>query len=217
MQDYAEQSSEFQAKRATLIAQYAALCRYCDQAFAAARRRYPDQMRCAKGCAACCILETVVPLEAVMIAEYLASRAHSRPMPDEAAADQCAWLDQAASCRIYPARPIICRTHGLPLRYPDQLDPDICPLNLLETFSRDIDPQCVLDAERITTNLLRLNVAFCMLIGSGEAAGERISLRDLLAPSQHRSHILSRFLARSGCFNGLIREHLDRENPREEL
>lgn len=199
MQHSAACSGDFQASGAALMAQYAALCRYCDQAFAAALGRYPDHMQCANGCASCCILETVAPLEAAVIAAHLA--AAGPPVMPARAAHQCVFLDRAASCAVYPVRPIICRTHGMPLQYPEMETLDICPLNFSDQHPLDIEPQYALDAERIAANLLRLNLAFCMLMGSREAAGERIPLADLLAPSQHRFPILSRFLE-----SGLARE-----------
>ena len=61
----------------TLVTQYQKLCQYCDEVFAAILEVFRAQMRCAKGCAACCILETVVPLEAYVIASYL----HTSPSP----------------------------------------------------------------------------------------------------------------------------------------
>jgi Fe-S-cluster containining protein len=49
----------------------------------------------------------------------------------------CALLDGDGGCRVYPARPYVCRTQGLPLRFFEELRAggvtverrDICPLN----------------------------------------------------------------------------------------
>ena len=79
-------------------------------------------------------------------------------------------------CTIYPARPIICRTHGLPLIYPEQEAMEVCQLNFAEIDITTFDPQYLLDAESITENLMRLNLAFCMLTESPDRAGERIPL-----------------------------------------
>ena len=41
---------------------------------------------------------------------------------------RCELLDADGRCAVYAARPIVCRSHGAPLRLPDgQLD--ACPLN----------------------------------------------------------------------------------------
>jgi hypothetical protein len=56
---------------------------------------------------------------------------HGRPHPEGA----CAFLDEEGACRIYSARPYVCRTQGLPLRWIDDDDGDgverrdICELN----------------------------------------------------------------------------------------
>jgi hypothetical protein len=63
-----------------------------------------------------------------------------RPHPPGA----CAFLGDAKECRIYPDRPYVCRTQGLPLRWLDDDGVerrDICPLNEagepLETLASD--------------------------------------------------------------------------------
>ncbi|HEX7511103.1 MAG TPA: YkgJ family cysteine cluster protein, partial [Chitinivibrionales bacterium] len=51
-------------------------------------------------------------------------------------AGACAFLDEQGACRIYKARPYVCRTQGLPLHWLEQTEAgqtvamrDICPLN----------------------------------------------------------------------------------------
>jgi hypothetical protein len=171
-----------QASLNTLLTQYQKLCEYCDKVFAATYEAFRPYIRCSKGCAACCTLETVTPLEAYMIASYLTS------LPPQTlsvlsntghhAPDWCIFLDQN-ECLIYPVRPIICRTHGLPMTYPDQPGIDICPLNT-ELDVASIDQRFLLDAEAITMNLMRLNLAFCMLTQQTETAGERVPLHWLI-------------------------------------
>ena len=48
-------------------------------------------------------------------------------------------LDELGACRIYPDRPYICRTQGLPLRWLEETASgelaehrDVCPLNLTD-------------------------------------------------------------------------------------
>ncbi len=72
------------------------------------------RLRCGRGCASCCLLELrVSPVEAERI---------RRAYPDllregePHAEGGCAFLDRAGACRIYDARPFVCRTQGLPLR-----------------------------------------------------------------------------------------------------
>ena len=171
-----------QSSLSTLLSQYQTLCRYCDDAFAMTLQAFRAHIRCAQGCASCCLLETVVPLEAFVITSYLESAAsHSsaaRSYRTPQTQTRCVFLHED-TCVIYSVRPLICRTHGLPIRYPDGQAIDACPLNFADIDRATIDIQFVLDAERITHNLMRLNLAFCLITQQPEAAGERIPLRAL--------------------------------------
>jgi len=99
------------------------------------------RLKCAAGCHDCCVDDlTVFEVEAERIrnayGELLES---SLPHP----IGKCAFLDENAHCRIYDARPYVCRTQGLPLRWTeDEFEyRDICPLNEegtpIETLSED--------------------------------------------------------------------------------
>ena len=113
-----------------------AVGRLHDEIDAAARpvaRAHQARMQCKKGCDGCCVDNlSVFVVEAERIrsrhAELLAS---GEPAPQ----GRCAFLDEAGACRIYPDRPYVCRTQGLPLRWwdegPDGVGEfrDICALN----------------------------------------------------------------------------------------
>ncbi|PIE34413.1 hypothetical protein CSA56_07695 [candidate division KSB3 bacterium] len=171
----AEQSGRDQLS--TVLSQYQKLCRYCDDTFTAIQKKFHPYMQCSKGCASCCILETVVPLEAHVIASHQpASTFHRRPEEQEFHEEKpCIFLDHH-ECTIYDIRPIICRTHGLPLQYPDREGIDICPLNFVSFDLTTLDSPWIIDAANIAENLMRLNLAFCMLIQRPEIAAERIPL-----------------------------------------
>ncbi|GAK51570.1 hypothetical protein U14_02815 [Candidatus Moduliflexus flocculans] len=175
----------------TVFERYATLAAYCDQWFANVVGEYQTQMRCAQGCALCCRLETVVPLEAALIAAYVEALPPQHAVKDDFSADECVFLASDATCAIYPVRPLICRTHGMPLQYPDREERDACPLNFSDIPLEQIAPQYVLSIEPVTVNLLRLNLALCMSAGNADAAGERIYLRDILVRANPLpSHIL---------------------------
>jgi Fe-S-cluster containining protein len=165
----------------TLFERYETLCRYCEDFFKRVLDEFPTQMRCAKGCASCCLLETVAPLEAYIIASYLSQQPNAVKRENR---KHCVFLEQD-TCLIYTVRPIICRTHGVPMQYPHQQEYDVCPLNFPETDLQTLDGQYVLDAELITNNFMRLNLAFCMLTQSADTAEERISLADILHGKYH--------------------------------
>lgn len=102
-----------------------------DEAAAARAARHPGRLRCGRGCSGCCVDElSVFEVEARRIrAEFGELLRSERPHPPGA----CAFLDDTGACRIYAARPYVCRTQGLPLRWVDHEAGverrDICPLN----------------------------------------------------------------------------------------
>lgn len=139
------------------------------------------RLQCRAGCSQCCIDDlSVHEVEADVIRRAYADLLETGVPHAEGA---CAFLDEDQCCRVYPDRPYICRTQGLPLRWfeagPDTGDAgpvelrDICPLNLTG------DPIESLPDEA------------CWLLGPfeerlGEIAerfeggsGERVRLRDL--------------------------------------
>jgi Fe-S-cluster containining protein len=167
----------------TLITQYQKLCQYCDALFAATRAAFRLHIRCSRGCATCCSLETVAPLEAYVMTSYLPSLPpHTiSVLADKAdqSTHQCMFLYNN-ECTLYPVRPIICRTHGLPIIYPDRQGIDTCLLNFSGFDLTSIDRRFLLDAETITMNLMRLNLAFCIITQKTESAGDRIPLQWLI-------------------------------------
>jgi hypothetical protein len=94
--------------------------------------------------------------------------------PDE---DFCPFLADN-SCTIYPVRPITCRTHGLPIRSASLTGGsiDCCPLNFTERDLSIIEKKYVLDIDMITDNLMRLNLAFCLISGNTDRAAYRVPL-----------------------------------------
>lgn len=91
-------------------------------------------LQCRRGCSSCCVDDlTVFEVEADRIRDAFPDLlASGRPGP----AGACAFLDSDGACRIYDARPYVCRTQGLPLRWFEDDDEeevvelrDICPLN----------------------------------------------------------------------------------------
>ncbi len=93
-------------------------------------------LRCQKGCCSCCLDDlSVTPAEARVIQDNC--NEVLREMPHQPGA--CAFLDDEGACRIYPYRPYICRTHGLPLRWLDEdengediEERDVCELNEID-------------------------------------------------------------------------------------
>ena len=92
--------------------------------------RYPGALACAPGCSDCCRRElSVTSVEAARIAVVV------RDLPPPARAllaarsrsgEPCVALEADGRCAIYAARPLVCRSHGVPLRFVEP-DPPAAP------------------------------------------------------------------------------------------
>lgn len=74
-------------------------------------------------------------------------------IPDDS---RCAALDPAGRCKIYEARPLVCRSHGVPIRLRQSGLPVIqsCHRNFLHTTP---DADCVLDQTTLSAVLLAID------------------------------------------------------------
>ncbi|MFO7562420.1 MAG: YkgJ family cysteine cluster protein [Enhygromyxa sp.] len=115
-----------------------------DAHFDAALARTPAAFACKPGCDRCCQVRfSVFEVEAAPIRRALAKlepslREQIRQQARDPHAQACALLVDGR-CSVYAERPLICRSHGLPIATPDPDDPegpltlDHCPLNFTET------------------------------------------------------------------------------------
>lgn len=160
---------------AALLSVHAAV----DQAVGILAPRHP--LQCGPGCTSCCIDGlTVFEVEADRIRreypEVLASRPHARGW--------CAMLDAEGRCRVYGARPYVCRTQGLPLRWLGAQGErrDICPLN-----ERPEEPVEDLPSEDCWT-LGPVEDALRQIQGRLDGGAlKRVSLRSLFPPRSRKS------------------------------
>ena len=120
------------------------------------------QINCTEGCSACCTAFTIFPVEAAAL------RAALESLPDEeAAAIRCHVAEHSAGercpllshdrCLLYAGRPIICRTHGLPILYTNSEERriDCCPRNLEGCES--LSGAAVIDLDRLNVLLVAVN------------------------------------------------------------
>lgn len=161
---------------------YQELCRFCDSTWMNIQERYPNELQCRKGCCGCCELESVSALETYIIRQYLDRQSvKTAESSSFSTIDKCPLLSHEL-CAIYAVRPLICRTHGLPIRSMNFTDGtiDCCPLNFPYGELQNIDRNGVLDVDMITDNLMRLNLAFCMLLGEKKLSSERFFLKNVV-------------------------------------
>jgi hypothetical protein len=90
--------------------------------------RHAGRLRCAPGCHQCCVDGiSVFEIEAALILKHHPDLLRSGSPRDAGA---CPFLDEREHCRVYPHRPYVCRTQGLPLRWLEENEyRDICSLN----------------------------------------------------------------------------------------
>lgn len=175
MSDGAQDEIELDAEQlAALLAEYRAARARVDESAAAIFERRADAIECAKGCHACCVDGlAVLEVEAAEIALHLQTTpSDATPAPPPGG---CAFLDAQGACTIYAARPLVCRTHGLPLKMAAGGDAaarkktlrvvddvSVCDLNFRESA---IESEDILDAERIQMLLTVVNARFCTHVG----------------------------------------------------
>jgi Fe-S-cluster containining protein len=140
---------------------------------------------CHPGCKACCVNLTVFPVEFFAILEDL-KKTHviqTDLLFDEYA--PCGFL-HVGLCRIYPFRPIICRTHGLPILFLNDAQEDpawevsFCELNFRNKTGIEFTDDTLLDIETINTELNRINDQFISSLSGDEYyTRRRIQLKEL--------------------------------------
>jgi hypothetical protein len=129
--------------------------------------RYAEQIVCRAGCASCCQAGlTITIVEAVVVGEALglsAERVFLQGGQDALCnSGRCALLDDAGHCRIYEARPLVCRTQGMPLLLPDDDRISICELNFIGLAPHQ---SAVLNTENLEAALFAANLDYCQKNG----------------------------------------------------
>ena len=164
-------------------------------------------LQCRKGCSECCTDISVLPVEAESLRMRLREegregRDASSPRRSDgrdSRPDACPLLSSDGACSVYAARPLICRTHGLPLLYPvlvydetglpsdedeDERLLTWCDLNFRGVSRKRIDrfpeEDLALDMESLNLRLESLNARFLETpAGQRCRAGHRVSMREI--------------------------------------
>lgn len=149
-----------------------------DAFFARVEARHGADMQCGTGCSDCCHARlTVTATEARAIERELATWTPDRRSAlavnaAAAPADRCAALDPGGRCLVYAARPVVCRSHGAPIRMRQGSLPVVqsCFKNFTHVTP---DPDCVIDQETLS--------ALVLVVDRAEGGdGTRIDLATLL-------------------------------------
>ena len=160
-----------------LLARIDALCMGIETALG-------EQITCSEGCSSCCTAITLFPVEAAALRDALdalpeqESEAIRQHVVQKASGERCPLLSHHL-CLLYSARPIICRTHGLPIIYSEdnQHKSDCCPLNMTETES--VSGQHVIDLDRLNSLLVVVNSLYLSQAEEADCP-ERLTIAEAL-------------------------------------
>ena len=121
---------------------------------------------CRQGCSGCCQTErTVNDLEFAALTEgFEALEPATQERLSNNPGSGCPLLLDD-TCALYEERPLICRSHGLPIILENRLD--VCPLNFEDMSLKELPETDLLSVDTITTILAVSNMLYCQ-----EASGD---------------------------------------------
>lgn len=176
---------------------YQQLIEHVDELTAKLSTRYASHLVCQAGCSGCCHHHlSVFPIEADAVREAIAAL----PEQDRSVIEQQARkvIEREAKgepvacpllvenrCSIYEARPLICRTQGLPLLLEaedGEQEVDFCPLNFTAPDAvDDLDEDHLVPLDDLNLKLAIVNLQHCRENGiADEASGERRRMAEIL-------------------------------------
>lgn len=145
-----------------------------------------DSVSCRKGCDACCRHFSIFWVEAVSLATFVANLPQKQSAflrsraQYQAEQDVCPLLEDGV-CALYATRPIICRTHGLPILARGETTQiiDFCPRNF--TQLETIPGHQIIDLDQLNTTLVAINALFVSRYFNGNPPPiERLTIADAL-------------------------------------
>ncbi len=171
----------------TSIQEYHQLIAALDAEIVRIAQLHAGAISCGPGCASCCQAFSVLPIEAACVREAIGAldtASRERLGRNLAEDDERCPLLIDDLCAIYAARPVICRTQGLPLAYVDEereaIEVSACGLNFPDDHA--FAPEDLLFMDQFNTRLAELNQAWCSTRNPDPA--KRIPLRELACPTQ---------------------------------
>ena len=171
---------------------YRELAAKLDAFFERVQSRYGGAMQCRAGCSGCCRVRlSVTALEASVLREGLAQlpeaeRARLAERARRADTGACPALEADGRCAVYAWRPLVCRSHGVPVRFREPggaASVSACELNFAQGAQLpEVASDCVLDQTTVSTVLGALDAAYAD--ARGAPRGERLRLDALLLESR---------------------------------
>ena len=120
-------------------------------------------MQCRKGCDLCCMDYSILPVEYHFIKNELKKNKDKPLVEDnEVSSNGCVFLKNH-ECTIYRNRPVICRTHGLPLLFTNdnfEWELSTCELNFRQFDYEKFNPDNTFPQDTYNSKLFMLNKEF---------------------------------------------------------
>lgn len=132
-------------------------------------RMYQEQIVCQHGCTDCCRQDLhLLPVEFHYLKQGFTRLPEAeKNITEGSSQDTYCTLLHEGSCLLYDLRPIICRTHGLPLLITenDRQWRDCCPKNFEGQSLEHLPEKDLLHLEKLNTILVTVNMIFCSKTG----------------------------------------------------
>lgn len=143
---------------------YQALVGKVDNLCATVQREFAEQISCRAGCSGCCREITLFPVEAAALLAALAALSSDTlakiALPATTDGGGSCPLLADGLCLVYAHRPIICRTHGLPLLLAEagKSRVDFCPENFRGAAS--LPGRAIINLDLLNQALVAINALF---------------------------------------------------------
>jgi hypothetical protein len=172
------------------IERLAALADEVDTDFAAIHERQAARMQCRAGCSSCCRSRlSITRVEEALLRRGLETfsnerRAELAARTQDEGREMCPALDDDGSCGVYPFRPLICRSYGVPLRHRRAVPlvnppvTDVCDLNFTETPLELLPAEDVFEQTALVEKLNEIDRDHCA--DHELPQGERIPIAGIL-------------------------------------
>jgi Fe-S-cluster containining protein len=145
-----------------------------------------EHIKCRNGCDLCCIDFSLFPVEFYFILNEL-KKGNFKPESVVNTENEICIFLKNRSCTIYQQRPIMCRTHGLPLLYANddgEWELSACELNFTEFDFEDFTMENTLPQDKYNSKLFLLNREFI-----AQFADTKYSETDLIPLKEIGNHL----------------------------
>lgn len=169
-----------------LLNNYLQLCARVADLCGQIEQRCREHLSCREGCDSCCRHLSLFWVEAAALAWALkqlepAAAEEIRRQAQGSSPDGPCPLLLGGRCLLYAARPLICRTHGLPLllERDGERRIDYCPLNFQQATT--LPSGALVNLETLNATLAAINALFVQeQFGATAPAVERLTIAEAL-------------------------------------